>query len=354
MDNNKGFSAPILIFLLVILFALGITYYKLNPSKFSAPVENTKPTKNVKVGIIHWVGHLKPMETGFKEAMTELGYIEGKDISYESKSGDGDPKKANAIAKEYISNNVDLIFALTPPAIIEALKETTASGKLIPVVYASGDYPIELGYAKSYRSSGNNTTGIAIEQIDLTSKRLQFLKDMNPKISKVGVFASNSNYVSRKSFEAVQSQATKFGFTVVEYKVTAKPENSPAEIQAIANKINPGEIDAIFSLPDPVVNFKDNPKILISLGKRLKIPTAMLFITNVQDGALFAYNTDLIDNGKQVAIMADKIIKGAKPTDIPIEFPRKNSLVVNLKTANEIGIAIPSFILSIASQKIEQ
>jgi putative ABC transport system substrate-binding protein len=309
----------------------------------------------LQVGIIQNVKHLDTIIDSFKTGLTELGYAEGTAIVYEYQNVDGDNARAKEVAAGYVARDVDLILAVTTPTIQMAYEATVEAGKPIPVLFTNGVGLIPAGTSASYASSGNNVTGIVPDDIEVTVKKLEFLKRFDPDAKKVGVFYSSipATGAATLAIEELRKAAPQFGVEIITYDIKSPPTPaSTVAMQKIADGIKPGDIDAIITIPEVVSNYQDNPKILIALSKRIKAPILFLTVPRVFEGGLLSYSQDYVEYGKQAAAMAHKIFQGTAPQDIPIEFTHKNNLIINLKTAKELGITIPDSLLSIADQVI--
>src|SRR3989344_4501 len=270
---------------------------------FFTPLSDMKRKEPFHVGILQNVKHLDQIVDGFKQGLTEAGYEEGVDIVYDYQNADGSSTKAESITREFLTRNVDLILAVTSPAVEAAWKAMEEEGKSVPIVFTNGLGLVESGFLASYESSGKNVTGVVPDDIEVTVKKLEFLKAINPDAKNFGVF---------------------FG--------------SPPPSGATAGTLNALREQA--------------PKLVIELGKRVKAPVFFLTAPRVIEGGLLAYSQDYIVFGKQAAAMADKIFKGVRPEDIPIETSKKNLLIINLKTAKEMGLTIPESLLFVANQVI--
>lgn len=357
--NQNGFSHLILIVVIAVVAALGLFFaFKVLPQQGLETSSQTQTASTPKrVGIVRYLKVMDSAMTGFKDGMKELGYEEGKDIVYTDDLADGDLKKVNSIAKGYLDSNVDLVFAISSVAGRGALFESTSSGKMnIPIVYTYADNPVATGLAKDLKSSGNNATGVTVNHSALVAKRLEFLLRIKPETKKVGLFvAKTSDPAANYVIKAIKDEAPKFNLEVVEYMVNSPTgPDSVKEVAQLADKIKSGEIDALMLTPGgPVLGTTENVNLLIALGKRLNIPVIANNEKVTTDGALFTYAHDVYEMGKQASVYVDKVFKGTKPTDIPIEYPRKNNLIINLKTANEIGVTISDDIKALADKIIE-
>jgi len=249
-----------------------------------------------------------------------------------------------------LAEDVDLIYAVTSVAAAAALRETAAAGRTdIPIVFAQGNAPVESGLIASYRSSGNNATGVAVNFVETTSKKLEYLKSIAPDAERIGYFDSeHTDPAAQFTLEELQKQAPDFGITLTRYELkNPVGTSSVAEIADILAGIRPGEIDAYFHLPGPLMGAQAQPTIIEGV-KRLGIPSIWLETPSVEIGGLFAYSHDLFLLGRQAADIADKVLGGTLPTDIPIEFPLKYVLAINLETARESSIELPQSLLFLA------
>ena len=341
--------------LVLVLVGLGALVIIIGAAlAFFTPLSDMKRKEPLHVGILQNVKHLDQIVDGFKQGLTEAGYEEGVDIVYDYQNADGSSTKAESITREFLTRNVDLILAVTSPAVEAAWKAMEEEGKSVPIVFTNGLGLVESGFLASYESSGKNVTGVVPDDIEVTVKKLEFLKAINPDAKNFGVFFGSPppSGATAGTLNALREQAPKLGLRIVEYPVTVPAAQSTAEITRIAQTIKPGDIDAIITIPDVVSNFQNNPKVLIELGKRVKAPVSFLTAPRVIEGGLLAYSQDYIVFGKQAAAMADKIFKGVRPEDIPIETSKKNLLIINLKTAKEMGLTIPESLLFVADQVI--
>ena len=345
----------ILIALFVVLVALGAAA-KLG--YITLPNVPGYPAEPKKVGILQYVASLDQVAEGFKLGMEELGYVEGKDVVYEYQSSNGDVNKAKEISADYIAKNVDVIYTMSTSATKAALDATKEAQSTIPIVYGQANVSIKIGNIASYQSSGNNVTGVENVNSDYIEKEIDFLMRIKHSTKKIGIFALVPPFqqlVTKDSIETVERLAPKFNLQVVRYDVKVPPGPAAKEaIQKMVDAMQPGEVDAIIHLSDPATNFQDTPNIFIKAQERLKAPLFAIVVPHVQQGALLSYGSDFKEQGKQSAAVVNKVLKGVKPADIPVEFANKTVLALNLKTAKALGLTIPDSILSIANVKIEK
>jgi len=308
----------------------------------------------ITIGTIQWLTVLDQVYEGLKDGMTELGYVEGEDVVYLYGNANADPQEATKIGEQYVEQNVDIIFGIAFPGLKSGYDATVAADRTdIPVVFAHADSPVRTGIVESFKSSGNHTTGIAVNIDELTEKKLEFLQRIDPSVKKIGIFvAENTVPAGVFTLQSLKENASRFGMEVVEWNLTAKPGPPlTAEIQKVADTIQVGEVDAIFHPPGTVAA-RANWPIVTGLGNRLQIPTVWVSPASLQLSGTLSYSHKHYPIGKQAAVMIDKILNGTAPSDIPIEFPEENFLALNLDNANELGLTIPDSILELAEIKV--
>ena len=348
------------IFLLLILAVLGVIAGFLF-AETQQELENQAPFRNApsdlpkKVGIIRHLTILDPAVAGFKEGMTQLGYIEGKNIVYDiQRATEGQTERLRQIAQNYVQQEVDLIYAVDGVAARAALDETERIGKThIPIVFAYAENPVETALTRTFRSSGNNTTGVAVDLKGVTEKKLEFLRQVNPDLETIGVFVTKFSSTEEKLLlQEVRIQAPQFGIRLVEYPIEDPPgQASTEELRRVAENIQPGEIDAYYHFSDAVLSRTENLQTTGAMGMRLGIPTLYpseedLRIAN----GLMSYGHDLFVVGKQAAIIADQVLRGVAPQEIPLQSPAKNLLIIDRDVAEASGITLPETLLDIADK----
>ena len=348
------------IFLLLVLAVLGVVTGFLfaemqQEQKGQAPFRNVSSDLPKKVGVIRHLTVLDPAVAGFKEGMTQLGYIEGKNIVYDiQRAAEGQTERLRQIAQDYVQQEVDLIYAIDGVAARAALDETERIGKThIPIVFAYAENPVETALARTFRSSGNNTTGVAIDLKGVTERKLKFLKDIHSELRTVGVFVTRFSSPEEKLLlQAIRVQASQFGIRVVEYPIENPPgPASTEELRRVAENIQPGEIDAYYHLSDAILNRIENLETTGMMGTRLGIPTMYSSEEDLRVAkGLMSYGHDLFAIGEQAAAMVDQIFKGAPPAEIPLQSPAKNLLIIDRDVAETSGITLPETLLDIADK----
>lgn len=327
MSNKKTFF--ILTIFLIVLAA--VIFLVINQNN------GNKQSKVFHVGLLQMASTVNANIDGFKAGMAELGYQEGKNIVYDYKNAEGNIDLINEYAKSFVVQRVDLIFSDTSPA-TQAAKEATANST-IPVVFSMVADPLRAGFIASIQSSGNNLTGTSCAYIDIAPKRLEFLKEAFPGIKKVLVFYRPGDKSGGPAYEEIKKAGQKLGVQII-----AKPVSKSEEIKEILKNLKPFEVDALMDPADSMVTA--NVDSLVEASLRLKIPLMMLSDLEAERGATITYGVDYLDLGKQSAALADKILRGTKPAEIPIEMPRTFRIVLNLKVANQIGLTIPENLIT--------
>ena len=278
----------------------------------------------------------------FIQGLRELGHIEGKNILIEYRFAEGKEDHLPELATELVRLKVDAIFTAGTPAIF-ALKQAT---KTIPIVFFSTSDPIGTGVVASLAHPGGNITGISALASDLWPKRLELLKEISPKLSRVAMLWNKNNDGMALEAKATQEVARPLGVTLQDRGV--KDPNELEVVFAVMTKDRP---DAFLALMDPVLN-SHRKRILDFLAKN-RLPAIFQSRDWVEAGGLISYGPIYSDLYRRAAVQMDKILKGTKPADIPVEQPTKFELVINLKTAQQIGLTIPPNVLVRADKVIK-
>jgi len=278
----------------------------------------------------------------FIQGLRELRYVEGKNILIEYRFAEGKAERLPELARELVLLKVDAIFTTGTPAIF-ALKEAT---KTIPIVFFSTSDPIGTGVVASLAHPGGNITGITTQASDLWPKRLELLKEIFPKLSRVAMVWNKGNAGMALEAKATQDVAGPLGITLQDRGV--KEPNELEVVFAVMTKDRP---DGFLALMDPVLNSYQK-RILDFIAKN-RLPAIFENQAWVEAGGLISYGANYADAHRRAATLMDKILKGTKPADIPVEQPTKFELVINLKTAKQIGLTIPDSVLFRADKIIK-
>ena len=283
-----------------------------------------------------------PAFEGFKHKMAAIGYIEGKNVQYDFHNAKGDRGTLKKLAQKSVQDKPDLIVTSSTTATAPVAKAT--EGTNLPVVFLSAGNP--LAFVKSYASSGNNLTGISTSSIDLTGKRLELLKELDPKVRRLVALHHTPGVSYQENLRAVEEATKKLGLVLVNINISTEEERTSA-ISGVTRKMG----DAVFIPPDAFVIAAMKEIVQQTIKERL--PTIAPTVVDIKRGALATYGADYYSLGQQGAVLVDKILRGARPADLPLELPSKLHLVLNLKTAKAIGLKIPRELLLRADEVIE-
>jgi putative ABC transport system substrate-binding protein len=300
------------------------------------------PAKIPRIGILSPAG--RPSTKIFdalRMGLRELGYIDGQNITIEYRLAAGDDSRLPAMAAELVRLSVDIIVTDGGAKVAQIARDAT---RTIPIVGGTGADPVAAGLAASLAHPGGNVTGFAGLEIDLSGKRLQLLKDAFPAVSRIAALWDPAGIISVR--RATEEAAHTLGVQLRTIEV-ALPDQIPVGFETAAA----GRAEALDVLPDAM--FWNERARIVALAAKHRIPAIYPERDYVDDGGLFAYGRSVTESWRRLAIYIDKILKGAKPGDLPIEQPTRFELVVNLKTAAALGLAIPPAILDRADEVIE-
>jgi putative tryptophan/tyrosine transport system substrate-binding protein len=284
-----------------------------------------------------------PVIRAFDARLRELGYTEGNNIEVDYRLLAGDVARFPAVMKEFTERPVDVIVAPGPEVAVKAAREATHT---IPIVMMAIDYdPIARGYIDSLARPGGNITGIFLRQIELATKRLDLLKELLPAMKRVIVVWDE---ISADQAKAVIAHAEA---TRLQVKSIELPQPPPYDYERALATLEKADGDALMVMTSPVLFMSRKP--LIELARRLKLPSSFAFKEFVADGGLVSYAPSLPGMFRLAADYVDRILKGAKPAELPVQQPTLFELVVNLKTAQALGIELPVSILARADEVIE-
>jgi putative tryptophan/tyrosine transport system substrate-binding protein len=303
------------------------------------------PTKVPRVGIFT-TGFLAPFAhllEGFKQGLRELGYEEGRNIRLEIRYGESKPEQFRLIAAELVRLKVDVIVALPNPA-VEAVRQATQT---IPIVMPIGADPVGVGFVASLSRPGGNITGLSAYAPELNGKRLELLKEAVPKLAGVGLLMSPNIRGNAADLEETQSAARSLRVRTQLFEV-----QDSAALDGVFRAMVKEDVDALLVYPGQPTLFA-NRKQVVELAARHRLPAMYPLADYVNAGGLISYGINNLDLFRRAATYVDKILKGARPADLPIEQPTKFELVINLKTAKALGLTIPPSLRLRADQVIE-
>jgi len=322
-------AAALSILVAVILLAVAV---------IAEPQQQTKITK---IGWLASSPRLAQWE-GYKKALRTLGYVEGKNIAFEYRVAGGEPGRFPALADELVRLKVDLIYANATTAALAAKNAT----RTIPIVFTSGGDPVAVGLIDSLARPGGNLTGFSNITSELTGKRLEFLKETVPKLSRVAVLLDSRAVASAEEWKESLHPARELGLQLHSIEVSSADKFESAFKEAVQAR------SAALWVTISGVN-NSNHKRIADLALKHRLPAISRFGDFVVNGGLMSYGNDEAENYKRVAYLIDKILKGAKPADLPVERPTKFEFVINLKTAKQISLTVPPRVLERANQVIK-
>lgn len=302
-----------------------------------------KAGKVARIGYVGLIGTAASDSSfaALKRGLHDLGQVEGKNIVFEYRSANGEADRVASLVTELVQLKVDILFCPNLPA-IDAAKRAT---KTIPIVMVSNVDPVELGIVNSFARPGGNITGMTLQSLELSGKRLQLLKEIFPKLKRVALVWNTEDKAMNLITKQIQSVAPPLGVTLQPFGV-----REPSDFGGIFEKISHNPPDALFSIADRLII--SQRKQILDFGVKSKIPTMFDAAPAVEAGALMAYGPSREEVSRRAAYYVDKILKGAKPADLPVEQPTKFELIINLKTANQIGLTIPQSVLMRADKVI--
>jgi putative ABC transport system substrate-binding protein len=277
----------------------------------------------------------------FRQGLRELGYMEGKNIIIESRYAEGKPDRVRTLAAELVSLNVDVILS-AGSSDTRAAKEATAT---IPIVMAAAGDPVASGFVTSLAKPGANVTGLSILAPELSGKQLELLKEIVPKLSRVAVFETSTTPGTPQTLKELELAARAFGVKLEYLDIL-----DFTDIETAFRAARQARADAIVALGGPV--FNSHRTIIVELATTSRIPTMYNVSEFVEAGGLMTYGVSWPDLFRRAATYVDKILKVAKPGDLPVEQPTKFELVINLKTAKQMGLTIPPNVLARADRVI--
>ena len=278
----------------------------------------------------------------FREALQALGWEAGKNLVIEERFADGDAARLPALAEALVRQKVDVILAATSASTRAAKKAT----KTIPIVMVDVGDPVAMKLVTNLARPGSNVTGITNMSLGLTQKRLAILKETLPAASRVAMLSHPENLIAPPQWRDAEAAARQLGLRLQRLEIRTRDDLRRA-FQAAVN----ARADAVFPLADPFTAALSRD--ILELAARHRLPTMMENRERVEAGALLGYHADPLDLYRRAAAYVDRILKGAKPGDLPVEQPTNFELAINLKTAKALGLTIPRSVLLQASAVIE-
>ena len=298
--------------------------------------------KLYRIGVLFPGGPLSETIDGLRKGLKELGFEEGKQFTLAIRDTKGDAKAAADAARTFEQEKVNLIYAMASSVIVAA-KEATQN---IPIVFSIGTDPVAMGLVSDFAKPGGRLTGVHFLVRDLTSKRLEVLKELLPKLRGVVTVYDPASQVAKESAQLARAEAKRLGLKFIERHV-----KSVEELRQALQALKAGEADAFFYTPDPMV--VSQAQLIIDTAKAKKLPTMFQEQSLVAKGGLASYGQSYYEMGRLSAKYVQKVLSGTPPRDLRIETFDDVELVINLKTANALGLTIPPNVLARAKKVIK-
>lgn len=296
------------------------------------------------------VGHLESgfpstapnLLAAFRQGLRDLGYVDGQNLFIVSRYGEGREERLRPLADELVQYGVDVIFAIGPPQAVAVAKATDK----IPIVFVGGGDPVQMGLVKSFAHPGGNATGLTFVTVDLASKRIQLLKEVIPSAKRVAILWNPDNTINKLELKEAVTTAEALALVPLPVEVRVLDD-----IDGAFARMNDQSVDAALVLSSPLT-FPNRPRIVASALKA-RIPTLGALREYALAGLLISYGPSYADHCRRAATYVDDILKGAKPADLPVQLPTTFELVINIRTAQSLGIEIPPTLIARADEVIE-
>ena len=283
----------------------------------------------------------RPRRAAFVQRLVELGWVEGRGIRIDYRWLDGHVERAIQIAAEFVQMPVEIIVTAGDAYVLAAKRATTT----IPIVFAAVGDPVGNGLVVSLARPGGNVTGLSLQLTETVGKRLELLRELVPTLRQLAILFNSVDPQVNPELEAVLAAAQTLNLDIV--KVEIRPEE---DIAPMIESLR-GRVEALYACTDPLVN--SNATRINALALSTRLPLMHSIRQNAEAGGLISYGPDLPDMYRRAAELVDKILRGAKPGELPVEQPTKFDLVIDLKTAKVLGLAVPHSLLVLADEVIE-
>jgi len=307
----------------------------------SAQAQQVEKIPRIGIVTLQTLSAVAARDEAFRRGLRELGYLEGKNIFIEHRSAEGKLDRLPALMSEIVRLKVDIIVSHGPTTTRAAKKATST----IPIVMAQDTDPIGNGFVASLARPGGNITGLSSLTADLSGKRLELLKEILPKLSRVAVFGTSTNPGNNQSRNETELAADALGVKL-QYLDVLVAKDLEIAFQAAGR----ARADAVFVIRGPLLNSQRTQ--VVQLAEKHRLPATYPTNEYVEAGGLMSYDANSNDLARRAATYVDKILKGAKPADLPVEQPIKFEFIVNLKAAKQIGLTIPPNVLVRADRVI--
>jgi putative tryptophan/tyrosine transport system substrate-binding protein len=280
-----------------------------------------------------------PRREAFREGLRHLGYIEGQNINIEYRYADSRTERLSELAADLVRHEVDVIVAGGTQVNLAAKKATNT----IPIVMANADDPLGSGLVESLARPGTNVTGLSSMSLELNGKRLELLREAFPRIRRLAVLWHT---LSNPAFKETQAAAAPLGFMIRSIEVRGR-----TELESAFPLITRERVDGLFPVTSAFMSANRKP--IVEFAAKNRLPALYPNDEYVGDGGLMSYAANVHEMHRRAATYVDRILKGAKPSDLPVEQPKKFEFIINLKTAKQIGLTIPPNVLARADRVIK-
>jgi putative ABC transport system substrate-binding protein len=306
--------------------------------------EARQPKKLWRIGFLSSMspGAYAHLYTAFQQGLGDFGYIDGQNVTIKARWAEGNTERLPELAAELVGQKVDLIVSTGGTLSALAAKAATTN---TPIVFTAGGDLIRVGLISSLARPGGNLTGLNLLTTELGIKRLELLKETFPKIRRVGIVGNPTNPNHTMQVNETQAAAKDLGLQI--QVLEARNLN---EVETVFSKLSEKSVSALLMLPDSMLNAHRERS--AELATKSRVPAIFEFKEFVEAGGLMSYGTNIVAVYRRVAVYIDKIVKGAKPSDLPVEQPTNFEFVINLKAAKQIGVTIPPNVLSRADKVI--
>jgi putative tryptophan/tyrosine transport system substrate-binding protein len=296
----------------------------------------------VRVGVIGSSPPTPAMLNAFRDGMRERGYVEGQNLSVTVRWPQGSFDQDPSVVAALINSNVDVIVAWATPTVIAVRRAKST----VPVVMVGVGDPVGSGFIASLARPGGNITGLSIISIDLSAKLMELFVELVPGMKRVGVVRNPNNPAVTVMLRDTEDAVRKLNM-----QVEVVGAQTPDEFERAFAQLSARSTDGVVLLPDPTVI--EHSRRIAELAQSARLPTAFQRRENVDAGGLFSYGADINKQFRQAAFYVDRILKGEKPAELPVQQPTKVELVINLKTAKALGLTVPTIMQMTADEVIE-
>jgi len=282
----------------------------------------------------------KPSIAAFVQRLSDLGWVEGRNVNIEYRWAEGDSERFAELAASLVHLNVDVI--VTAGGAVVPAKQATAA---IPIIFAVASDPIGTGLVASLAHPGGNVTGLSVQAPDLAGKRVELLRELVPNLRRLAIMANQGYAAAAREMSEVQAAARTLDLETKLFEI-----HQSNDISAVIEALK-GNTDALYVCIDPLTD--TNQIMIAKSATAARIPTMPGFRDGVRAGSLIFYGPNIVELFRRAADLVDKVLRGTKPADIPVEQPTKYELVINLKTAKALAITVPQTMLVAADEVIE-